>query len=125
MKDFFNREAWVETFRRLMNKKLITLLLLGFSAGLPYLLVFATLSAWLKDSNISNSTIGFVSWVSITYAIKFLWAPFLDRIKLPVLYKFFGKRRSWLLLTQVMIGVSLYMLTQISPSHENIIIFSL
>ena len=119
MTDFFNKKAWVETFHRLRNKQLITLLLLGFSAGLPYLLVFATLSAWLKDSNISNSTIGFVSWVSITYAIKFLWAPFLDRIKLPVLHKFFGKRRSWLLLTQVMIGVSLYMLTQILPSNEN------
>ena len=125
MTDFFNKIAWVETFHRLRNKQLITLLLLGFSAGLPYLLVFATLSAWLKDSNISNSTIGFVSWVSITYAIKFLWAPFLDRIKLPVLHKFFGKRRSWLLLTQVMIGISLYMLTQILPSNENIIIFSL
>ena len=125
MRDFFNKEAWVNTFYRLLNKKLLILSLLGFSAGLPYLLVFGTLSAWLKDVNIANSTIGFVSWVSITYAIKFLWAPFLDRIKLPVLHGIFGKRRSWLLLTQVIIGISIYLLTEISPNHENIIIFSL
>ena len=125
MKDFFNKEAWVNTFYRLLNKKLLILSLLGFSAGLPYLLVFGTLSAWLYEANIDNATIGFVSWVSITYAIKFLWAPFLDRIKLPVLHEIFGKRRSWLLLTQVIIGMSIYLLTEISPNQENIIIFSL
>ena len=51
MRDFFNKEAWINTFYRLLNKKLLILSLLGFSAGLPYLLVFGTLSAWLKDVN--------------------------------------------------------------------------
>jgi PAT family beta-lactamase induction signal transducer AmpG len=124
MRDFFNKEAWVNTFYRLLNKKLLILTLLGFSAGLPYLLVFGTLSAWLYEANIDNATIGFVSWVSITYAIKFLWAPFLDRIKLPVLHEIFGKRRSWLLLMQVLIFMSIYLLTEISPNDENIELFS-
>ena len=104
MKNFFDKEAWSKIFSHLKNKKLLTMFLLGFSAGLPLLLVFTTLSAWLRDEDIVRSTIGFFGWVTIFYGLKFLWAPLIDSIKLPVINKVLGKRRSWLLLTQVSIG---------------------
>ena len=125
MKNFFDKEAWSNIFSHLKNKKLLTMFLLGFSAGLPLLLVFTTLSAWLRDEDIVRSTIGFFGWVTIFYGLKFLWAPLIDSIKLPVINKVLGKRRSWLLLTQVSIGFFLYLLATISPSGESLLAFAI
>ncbi len=74
---------------------------LGFSAGLPYLLIFSTLSAWLRDEGIERSVIGFFSWVSATYSIKILWSPIVDKVHLPILSRFLGQRRSWMLVAQL------------------------
>ena len=125
MTDFFNKKAWVKIFSHLKNKKLLTMFLLGFSAGLPLLLVFTTLSAWLRDENIVRSTIGFFGWVTIFYGLKFLWAPLIDSIKLPLIHNILGKRRSWLLLTQISIGIFLYLLATISPNSESLITFAI
>ena len=124
MTDFFNKKVWVKIFLHLKNKKLLTMFLLGFSAGLPLLLVFTTLSAWLRDENIVRSTIGFFGWVTIFYGLKFLWAPLIDSIKLPLIHNILGKRRSWLLLTQISIGIFLYLLATISPNSESLITFA-
>ena len=80
---------------------------LGFAAGLPFLLVFSTLSAWLRDVGIARTTIGFFSWVGITYSIKVFWAPVIDRLPLPGLTHQLGKRRSWMLLAQCAIALGL------------------
>ncbi|HBA65779.1 MAG TPA: AmpG family muropeptide MFS transporter [Methylococcaceae bacterium] len=80
---------------------------LGFSAGLPFLLVFSTLSAWLRDVGVELSVIGFFSWVGVTYSIKVFWAPVVDTLPLPWLTKCFGKRRSWMLLAQLGIAAGL------------------
>ena len=80
---------------------------LGFAAGLPFLLVFSTLSAWLRDVGIARTTIGFFSWVGITYSIKVFWAPVSDRLPLPGLTHQLGKRRSWMLLAQCTIALGL------------------
>lgn len=80
---------------------------LGFAAGLPFLLVFSTLSAWLRDVGVARTTIGFFSWVGITYSIKVFWAPVIDRLPLPVLTALLGKRRSWMLLAQCAIALGL------------------
>ena len=125
MTDFFNKKAWVKILSHLKNKKLLTMFLLGFSAGLPLLLVFTTLSAWLRDENIVRSTIGFFGWVTIFYGLKFLWAPLIDSIKLPLIHNILGKRRSWLLLTQISIGIFLYLLATISPNSESLITFAI
>jgi len=77
------------------------MIFLGFSAGLPFLLVFSTLSAWLRDEGVERSVIGFFSWVGVTYSIKVFWAPVIDRLPLPVLTGLLGKRRSWMLLAQL------------------------
>ncbi|WP_298449528.1 MFS transporter [uncultured Marinobacter sp.] len=86
---------------------------LGFSAGLPFLLVFSTLNARLADVGVETATIGFFSWLGITYSIKVFWAPVVDRLKLPVLDRLLGKRRSWILFAQVGIATGLYLMAHV------------
>jgi len=93
--------------------QVIALLFLGFSAGLPFLLVFSTLNARLADVGVETATIGFFSWLGITYSIKVFWAPIVDRLKLPVLDRLFGKRRSWILLAQAGIASGLYLMATV------------
>ena len=91
------------------------MLLLGFSAGLPFMLVFSTLSAWLREIGIERATIGMLSWVGIVYSIKFFWAPVVDRLKLPILHELLGRRRSWMLLAQSGIALGLLGLANTNP----------
>lgn len=97
------RDAWL-VYR---HPKVLAMLFLGFSAGLPLLLVFGTLSAWLSVEGVDKTTIGFVSWVALSYGFKFLWSPLVDRMSIPVLTRRFGQRRGWMLLAQagVIIGL--------------------
>ncbi|KPQ02395.1 MAG: major facilitator family permease [Marinobacter sp. HL-58] len=93
--------------------QVIALLFLGFSAGLPFLLVFSTLNARLADVGVETATIGFFSWLGITYSIKVFWAPVVDRVKLPVLDRLLGKRRSWILMAQAGIATGLYLMAHV------------
>jgi len=95
---------------------MLSMLLLGFSAGLPFYLVFQTLSAWLRQDGIERATIGMLSWVGIVYSIKYLWAPVVDRTTLPLLHRLFGRRRSWMLLAQAGIAIGLLNLSLSNPS---------
>ncbi|PHQ73366.1 MAG: AmpG family muropeptide MFS transporter [Marinobacter sp.] len=92
------------------------MLFLGFSAGLPFLLVFSTLNARLADVGVETATIGFFSWLGITYSIKVLWAPVVDRLKLPLLDRLLGKRRSWILLAQAGIATGLYLMAHVDAT---------
>ena len=87
--------------------RVVGMVFLGFAAGLPFLLVFTTLSAWLTKSGVDRTTIGFFSWIGITYSIKFFWAPVVDRLPLPLLTRLIGKRRSWMLAAQICIALGL------------------
>jgi PAT family beta-lactamase induction signal transducer AmpG len=80
---------------------------LGFSAGLPFLLVFSTLTAWLRDEGISKTAIGFFAWVGITYSIKVFWAPVVDRLRIPYITSRLGQRRGWMLIAQLGIAAGL------------------
>ena len=91
---------------------------LGFSAGLPFLLVFSTLSAWLRDVGVELTTIGFFSWIGITYSIKVFWAPVIDRLPLPYLTAMMGKRRSWMLLAQFTIASGLLAMSGTDPLSQ-------
>ena len=82
------------------------MLLLGFSSGLPFLLVANTFGYWLRDENTSLTAIGFLSWVGIAYSLKFLWAPVMDRVDLP-LFKRLGHRRGWMMFSQIVVGLAL------------------
>jgi PAT family beta-lactamase induction signal transducer AmpG len=80
------------------------MLMLGFSAGLPLLLVLGTLSFWLREAGIDRTTIGYLSWVGLAYAFKWVWAPLVDRMPIPVFTRWLGRRRSWLLLAQLAVA---------------------
>jgi len=105
------RDAW-QTYRQ---PRVLIMLLFGFSAGLPFLLVFSTLSAWLRDVGIERATIGYFSWVGILFSIKVLWSPVVDQLRLPFLHRWFGQRRSWLLLAQAGIVTALLLMTVTGP----------
>jgi PAT family beta-lactamase induction signal transducer AmpG len=89
-----------------LRPKTVAMLLLGFSSGLPFYLVGNTFGYWLRDEHTSLTAIGFLSWVGIAYSLKFLWAPLMDRLDLP-LFKRLGHRRGWMMFSQIVVGVAL------------------
>jgi len=89
-----------------LRPKTLAMLLLGFSSGLPFLMVGNTFGYWLRDEHTSLTAIGFLSWVGIAYSLKFLWAPLMDRVDLP-LFKRLGHRRGWMMFSQIVIGLAL------------------
>ncbi len=91
------------------------MLFLGFSAGLPLLLILGTLSFWLREAGIDRSTIGYLTWVGLIYAFKWVWAPLVDKLPIPFLTRFFGRRRSWLLFAQTLIIVGLIGMASVDP----------
>lgn len=99
-----------------LQPRMLSMLLLGFSAGLPFYLVFQTLSAWLRQAHIQRSTIGMLAWVGTVYSLKFLWAPIVDRVRLPLLTRALGRRRSWMLLAQFGIATCLVNLSLCDPT---------
>ncbi|MFN3630906.1 MAG: AmpG family muropeptide MFS transporter, partial [Casimicrobiaceae bacterium] len=94
------RPTWRDALAVYTEPATLRMLALGFSAGLPLLLVFGTLSFWLREAGVDRATIGFVSWVTLAYAFKWAWAPLVDRVPIPWLTARLGRRRSWLLLAQ-------------------------
>ncbi len=92
---------WLDSLKIYGHPKVRVMLFLGFSSGLPLLLVFGTLSVWLREAGVSRATIGFVSWVALAYAFKWVWSPLVDKLPLPILSKKLGRRRAWLLFAQV------------------------
>lgn len=111
------RPTWLESFLVYRKPVVVSLAFLGFSAGLPYLLVFSTLTAWLRDEGVSRSAIGFFAWVGMMYSIKVVWAPFVDRLKLPWLNRTLGRRRSWMLLAQLGIMLALVGMSWVGPAQ--------
>lgn len=95
--------------------RVVAMLLLGFSAGLPFLLVFSTLSAWLREAGVERATIGLLSYVGLAYTIKFFWAPVVDRLPLPGLTGWLGRRRAWMLLAQIGIVAGLAGMAHADP----------
>ena len=101
------RPTWLQTLKVYLEPATLRMLLLGFSAGLPLLLVLGTLSFRLREAGIDRTTIGYLSWVGLAYAFKWAWAPLVDRLPLPLLQRWLGWRRSWLVLSQVVITAGL------------------
>lgn len=95
-----------DVVRSLREPKVAAMLLLGFSSGLPFFLTGNTLGYWLRDAGTALSAIGFISWVGLAYSLKFLWAPVIDRVDAPIAGRL-GRRRGWMLLSQLFIGVGL------------------
>lgn len=107
---------WLDDLRVYTEPRVARMLLLGFSAGLPLLLVLGTLSYRLREAGIDRTTIGFLSWVGLAYGFKWLWAPLVDRLPLPLLTRALGRRRSWLLLAQLGVAAGLVGLAVTDPA---------
>jgi PAT family beta-lactamase induction signal transducer AmpG len=103
-------------FRDYLSSRVLTMLALGFSSGLPFNLVGNTLGYWLRDEQTTLKAIGFISWVGIAYSLKFLWAPLLDRTRVPLLGRL-GQRRGWILLTQLLVGCGLIAMAVLGTGH--------
>ena len=110
--------SWREALLVYSRPRVVAMVFLGFSAGLPFLLVFSTLSGWLRDVGIERSVIGFFSWVGITYSIKVFWAPVIDRVPFPLLTRLLGRRRGWMLLAQIGIAAGLVGLSSTDPQQN-------
>ena len=99
------------------ERRVFIMLLLGFSAGLPNLLIFDTLSAWLRESGQTLEVIGFFALATLSYSLKFVWAPLIDRTSVPGLTRLLGHRRAWMLVTQTVIVFGLWSISTLNPAN--------
>lgn len=109
--------SWSDSFKVYAHPRVIGMFFLGFSAGLPLILVLGTLSFWLREAGIDRSTIGYFSWIGLAYGFKWVWSPLVDRMPLPLLTRLFGRRRAWLLLSQVAIAAALFGMASTDPAQ--------
>ncbi|HEX8873391.1 MAG TPA: AmpG family muropeptide MFS transporter, partial [Nitrosospira sp.] len=107
--------GWLHAFRIYTHPRVLGMLPLGFSAGLPLLLVLGTLSFWLREAGIERATIGYLSWIGLAYGFKWMWSPLVDRLPLPFLTPWLGRRRAWLLASQVVIAAALAGMANTDP----------
>jgi len=108
--------SWAETMHNFLDTRVLTMLFLGFSAGIPILLIFSSLSLWLGEAGVERKAVTFFSWAALGYSFKFVWAPLIDKLPLPFLTRALGKRRAWLLLSQVMIMLAIITMASIDPA---------
>ena len=108
------RRTWREAFATYASPSALALLLLGFAAGLPMVLVFSTLSVWLREAGVARETIGYASLIGLAYAFKWVWSPLLDQWRLPLLGRL-GRRRSWLALSQLLVALGLVGMALFDP----------
>ena len=108
--------------RNLRDPKVLAMLLLGFSSGIPIYLVGNTLGFWMRENGIELSTIGFLSWVGLAYSLKFLWAPLIDKVDAPVLGRLLGRRRGWMLLAQLVVAAALVGMALVRPREGQLLL---
>ena len=122
-----NVRALISDFRVYLQPQPVRMFLLGFSSGLPLLLILGTLSFWLREAGVDLKTIGFFSWIGLVYGFKWVWAPAVDRLRIPVLGRLLGRRRSWLLLSQAGVIAALAGMAVSDPLHhlQGIMVFAL
>ncbi len=111
------RPSWKQSLGTLANPRVLTMLFLGFSAGIPILLIFSSLSLWLGEAGVERKAVTFFSWAALGYSFKFIWAPLVDRLPLPLLTRRFGRRRGWLLLAQAGVMVSIVGMAATDPAQ--------
>ena len=111
-------------FRDYLNRRVLIMLALGFSSGLPFLLVGNTFGFWLSDEGTSLTAIGFISWVGLAYSLKFLWSPLVDRLDIPGL-AWLGRRRGWMAATQIIVGTGLACMALSGTAHGLVLLGAL
>ena len=111
-------KSWKESFQAFKNRRVLSLALFGFSGGLPNPLILGTLGIWLAECGYSKTMIGFFAIVSATYPLKFVWAPYIDRFKIPFFTRTLGKRRAWIFCTQICVIIGLTLLSTVNPATD-------
>ncbi|MEM7120846.1 MAG: AmpG family muropeptide MFS transporter [Pseudomonadota bacterium] len=117
-RDDHGGNPWLRHFAVYLEPRVLAVLFLGFSSGLPLALTGATLAAWLTDVDIDLTIIGFFALVGTPYGFKFLWAPVIDRLPLPLMSRVFGRRRGWLLTVQMLLGAAIIIMALTDPAHS-------
>lgn len=115
------RKSWTDAVTVYRDRRIATILLLGFSSGLPRLLTLSTLAWWLSTVGIDLTTIGLFALVGLPYSVKFLWAPIMDQVPVPFLTRWFGRRRGWVLVTQAAVMISIVALGATDPTDSVIV----
>ena len=93
------------------------MLFLGFSAGLPILMIFSSLGLWLREAGVQRSAVTYFSWAALGYSFKFIWAPLVDKLPLPILTSMLGRRRGWMIFSQIMIIISICIMALTDPAQ--------
>ena len=119
------RKGRLKTFRRpfcynadFADSRAIILFFLGISAGMPILLIFSSLSLWLREAGVARDTVTMFSWAALAYSFKFVWAPLVNSLPLPFLHKMLGRRRSWLLLAQAGVVSAAAAMALVAPADQ-------
>ena len=117
MKQVPASHGWLDSLGAFMHPRVVSMLFLGFSAGIPLLLIFSSLSLWLREAGIERSAVTFFSWAALGYSFKFVWAPLIDRLPVPFLSRWLGRRRGWLLTAQLMILLAILAMAMVDPAQ--------
>ena len=112
------KKSLSESLQAYLDRRSLIMLFLGFVAGIPILLIFSSLSLWLREAGIDRSVVTMFSWAALGYAFKFIWAPLIDAVPLPIFTKLLGRRRSWILVSQIMIIAAICIMASVNPANE-------
>ncbi len=114
--DIYQKQSFIESFKVYLDKRMLRILLLGAISGFPWVIIGSSLSLWLKEEGLSRSTIGWAGLIFAVYAFNYLWAPLIDRIRIPWLTNKVGHRRGWIILMQMIILFSLIFWNFVDPN---------
>ena len=123
--EIYKKQSLTETFQVYFDKRMLKILLLGAISGFPWVIIGSSLSLWLKEDGLSRSTIGWAGLIFAVYAFNYLWAPIIDRIRIPWLTKKVGHRRGWIITMQTLILISLIFWSLINPSTNLALVISI
>ena len=118
MMEIYQKQSFKDSFKIYFDKRMLRILLLGSISGFPWVIIGSSLSLWLKEEGLSRSTIGWAGLIFAVYAFNYLWAPLIDRIKIPWLTNKVGHRRSWIIIMQLVILLSLIFWNFVDPTKN-------
>lgn len=117
------KKSWGEAIKAYLEPRAVIMLFLGFSAGIPILLIFSSLSLWLREAGIERSVVTMFSWAALGYSFKFIWAPLIDALPVPFLTKWLGRRRAWIVTSQLLIVIAILLMASFNPVSESVLWF--
>lgn len=115
--------SWLTSMKSYSDPRAIIMLFLGFAAGIPILLIFSSLSLWLREAGIERSVVTMFSWAALGYSFKFIWAPLIDALPVPLVTKWLGRRRAWMLLAQLGVITAILIMASVNPVQQSVLAY--